>query len=281
MGSKEGITHISLAYLNPGDKVLVPSLGYPTYQSVTEMVEAEVIRYPLLPENGWEPDWSFFEKIDPKVKMLWINYPHMPTGVRGNREWLKRFVKIAQDNDLLLVHDNPYSFILNSYPISIFSIDGAKEVALELNSLSKTFNMAGWRVGWVSGRKELIEPVLRIKSNMDSGMFRPVQEAAIVALSLDDSWYQQLNNTYFSRKAAVQDMLDLLECTYDIEQSGLFIWAKTTQETGWELVDGLLDEFRIFITPGGIFGSQGDNYVRVSLCSPTSIFEKAIERLKA
>lgn len=279
LGSKEGITHISLAYLNPGDKVLVPELGYPTYQSVAEMVEAEAVRYPLLEEQGWEPDWTFFEQLDPKIRMIWINYPHMPTGTKGSLAWMERFVQVAREHKLLLVHDNPYSFILNDQPLSVFNVAGSSEVALELNSMSKTFNMAGWRVGWVCGSKEIIEPVLRIKSNMDSGMFKPVQMAAVKALSLDKEWYDRLNEIYTCRREKVFGFLDNIDCIYDKGQQGMFVWAKVKQGTGEELVDKLLHENYIFITPGIIFGSGGKDYVRVSLCSPEVLFSQAIDRL--
>jgi LL-diaminopimelate aminotransferase len=279
MGSKEGITHISLAYLNPGDKVLVPELAYPTYQAVTEMVEAEVIRYPLNEEKNWEPDWSFFETLDPGIRMIWINYPHMPTGAKGSLDWMEKFVQIARHHDVLLVHDNPYSFILNDHPLSIFNVEGSREVALELNSMSKTFNMAGWRVGWVCGNKELIEPVLRIKSNMDSGMYLPVQKATIQALSLDQTWYDQLNGAYGSRRKRVFDFLDRIDCSYDKTQQGMFVWAKVNAQSGATLVDELLYEHDIFITPGKIFGAAGENYVRVSLCSTEDVFRQAINRL--
>jgi LL-diaminopimelate aminotransferase len=279
MGSKEGITHISLAFLNRGDKVLVPELAYPTYKAVADMVEAEVVAYPLLEENNWEPDWSFFETLDPGIRMIWINYPHMPTGAKGSLDWMERFVQIARHHDLLLVHDNPYSFILNDHPLSIFNVEGSREVALELNSMSKTFNMAGWRVGWVCGKRELIEPVLRIKSNMDSGMFLPVQKAAIQALSLDQAWHDQLNGEYGSRRKMVFDFLDRIDCSYDKTQQGMFVWAKVNVQSGATLVDELLYEHAIFITPGKIFGAAGENYVRVSLCSTEDVFRQAINRL--
>lgn len=281
MGSKEGITHISLAYLNQGDRVLVPELGYPTYQSVTEMVEAEVIKFPLIAEKGWEPDWTFFDQLEGKPKILWINYPHMPTGARGTMEWLAKFVQIAKQHDLLLVHDNPYSFILNDRALSILNVEGAKEVAIELNSISKTFNMAGWRVGWACGRKELLQPVLTIKSNMDSGMYYGIQRAAITALSLGEDWFDELNEVYRKRRAKVFQLLDALNCTYDTNQQGMFVWAKVHQGSGELLVDELLENHHIFVSPGKIFGQAGESYVRVSLCSDEAMFDQAIKRVQS
>ena len=227
MGSKEGIAHISLAYLNKGDQVLIPELGYPTYTSVTKMVEAEPIYYPLVEQDDWCPDWKFFDQLDySKIKLLYLNYPHMPTGAKGSQEILEKFVEIAIKNKLLLIHDNPYSFILNDQPLSIFSVEGSKICALELNSLSKSFNMSGWRVGWLSGASENIKNVLRIKSNLDSGMYQPIQRAAIVALQQDERWFEQLNLTYRTRRNAVFRLLDKLNCTYRKAQSGLFVWAQ-------------------------------------------------------
>lgn len=280
MGSKEGITHISLAFLNSKDKVLVPELGYPTYQSVSEMVEAEVIRYPLQSDINWEPRWDFFDQLDNGVKAIWVNYPHMPTGTAGSIEWLAKFVEIARRNDILLIHDNPYSFILNDRPTSIFNVPGAREIAIELNSLSKTFNMAGWRVGWACGRRELIEPVLRIKSNMDSGMFLPIQRAAIAALSLGQDWYDQLNVIYKQRRKKAFEFLEKLHCSFDTTQQGMFVWARVYQGTGEELVNRLLSDQHIFITPGVIFGQIGQHYVRLSLCNSEEKFDQAIEKLK-
>lgn len=281
MGSKEGITHISMAYLDAGDRVLVPELAYPTYQAVAEMAEAVTDRYPLSESTRWEPDWSYFDRIDPQTKILWINYPHMPTGTGGTKEWLEKFVNISKEKDLLLVHDNPYSFVLNDQPRSIFSIAGAKEVAIELNSLSKTFNMAGWRVGWACGSKSLLEPVLRIKSNMDSGMYAGIQHAAIKALQLPDQWYVDLNKEYASRREKVFEWLDHLGCNYDTAQQGMFVWAQVSGRSGDTLVDELLYDHHIFITPGKVFGEAGKNYIRVSLCSPVVKFEEAIKRVKS
>lgn len=280
MGSKEGIAHISLAYLNKGDQVLIPELGYPTYTSVTKMVEAEPIYYPLIESDDWCPDWKFFDQLDySKIKLIYLNYPHMPTGARGSQKILAKFVDIAIKYKLLLIHDNPYSFILNDQPLSIFSVDGSKTCALELNSLSKSFNMSGWRVGWLSGASENIKNVLRIKSNLDSGMYQPIQRAAIVALQQDERWFEQLNHTYKIRRNCVFRLLDKLNCTYRKAQSGLFVWAQAPVMDIDALIDDLLVNKHIFITPGHIFGAKGRRYLRVSLCAPTEVFEQAILRL--
>ena len=280
MGSKEGIAHISLAYLNKGDQVLIPELGYPTYTSVTKMVEAEPIYYPLVEQDDWCPDWKFFDQLDySKIKLLYLNYPHMPTGAKGSQEILEKFVEIAIKHKLLLIHDNPYSFILNDQPLSIFSVEGSKTCALELNSLSKSFNMSGWRVGWLSGASENIKNVLRIKSNLDSGMYQPIQRAAITALQQDEKWFEQLNRTYMARRECVFRLLDKLNCTYQKAQSGLFVWAQVPVMDVDVLIDDLLANKHIFITPGHIFGAKGRRYLRVSLCAPIEVFEQAILRL--
>lgn len=281
IGSKEGITHISLAYLNSGDQVLIPSLGYPTYTSVTRMMEAVPVYYPLLEKDKWEPDWVFLEELDTsKVKLMWLNYTHMPTGVRGSIRLLERFVRFARERDILLGHDNPYSFLLNENPLSIFNIEGAIEVSIELNSLSKIYNMAGWRVGWMVGKKTLIDPALQIKSNMDSGMFKPIQEAAVQALSLDESWRVQLNEEYTKRKEIVIRILDALNCSYSKDQAGMFIWAKVSDGTGEQFSNRLLEEKQVFITPGFIFGDAGRDYIRVSLCTSQDKLEEVYNRVQ-
>lgn len=281
MGSKEAITHISLAFLNPGDQVLIPALGYPTYTSVTNMVEAEPVYFPLLEEQDWAPDWDFLEGLDTEnVKLMWINYPHMPTGEKGSAKLLDRLVRFTKDRGILLCHDNPYSFILNDQPRSIFSSPGAKDGCIELNSLSKTFNMAGWRVGWVVAQSEIIQSILKVKSNMDSGMFKPVQQAAIKALELPESWYASLNKTYEKRLSLAYRLLTSLNCHFQKNAAGMFVWAKTPRgQTGVSLSDEILEKHHIFITPGMIFGSAGMEYIRVSLCSPEQRFEEAINRL--
>ncbi|MEM9325128.1 MAG: aminotransferase class I/II-fold pyridoxal phosphate-dependent enzyme [Bacteroidota bacterium] len=283
MGSKEGITHISLAYLNAGDQVLIPELGYPTYTSVTRMAEAEPVYFPLDPTNHWAPDWEFLEGLDTqRIKLMWINYPHMPTGQRGNLDLLSRYVRYAADRDILLCHDNPYSFILNPSPLSIFQVSGASDVAMELNSLSKTFNMAGWRVGWLCGSADKVDAVLKVKSNMDSGMFKPIQVAAIKALSLGRDWYESLDRTYRDRRAQACTLLDLINCEYSEDQSGMFIWARVADgKTAESLSDELLHTCHVFVTPGFIFGPAGNDYVRISLCSPQETFEAAIGRINS
>ena len=281
MGSKEGILHISMAFLNEGDGVLIPNPGYPTYASVTKLVGAEPIFYNLTSENNWEPDFELLEQQDlSKVKLMWLNYPHMPTGAPASKELYEKFVAFAIKHQILLVNDNPYSFILNDNPISILEVEGAKEIALELNSLSKTFNMAGWRVGMVLGNSELIKTVLQVKSNMDSGMFFGIQQGAIAALSLSDDWYEKNNTIYAERRKIVWKMLDKLNCTYDKESMGMFVWAKLPEGISTDsCVDDLLYNKNIFITPGNIFGSNGEGFVRFSLCVNENQLTEALNRL--
>ena len=281
IGSKEGIMHISWSYLNPGDKVLIPALGYPTYTSVTKLAGGEPVYFPLKESEGWAPDWEFLENLDyTGIKLLWLNYPHMPTGTRGSVQTFERFVKLAHEKGFLICHDNPYSFILNDQPLSIFSVDGAKNVSIELNSLSKTFNMAGWRIGWVSGMKSYLEPILRVKSNIDSGMFKPLQLAAIEALNLDDSWLTELNEVYSRRKKLVYSLLEKLNCTYSQDQSGLFVWARVPEGDAESFSDHILKESKVFITPGFIFGDSGRAFIRISLCSSAEKLEEAIDRIR-
>ncbi len=280
LGSKEGITHISLAYLNPGDHVLIPELGYPTYTSVTKMVGATPVYYPLLEHQNWEPDWNFLDNFDySKAKIIWLNYPHMPTGQKGSLAILEKFVSLARAKGILLCHDNPYSFIQNNEPMSIFNVEGSREVALELNSFSKTFNMAGWRVGWLAGNESLLEPVIRIKSNMDSGMFKPVQLAAAKALSLGAEWYQKLDAIYSERRQLVNQLLEKLNCTIADNQAGMFVWAKVPEHDANHWCDHLLYKKGIFVTPGHIFGVAGSSYIRISLCMDKELIQKAIDRL--
>jgi LL-diaminopimelate aminotransferase len=280
IGSKEGITHISMAYLNPGDRVLIPALGYPTYTSVTKMVGAVPVYYPLLEDQNWEPDWAFLESQDySTIKILWLNYPHMPTGRKGSLDLMEKFVDLAKRKGVLLCHDNPYSFILNVERFSIFNVDGADEVALELNSLSKTFNMAGWRIGWLMGNESLLEPVIRVKSNMDSGMFKPMQLAAVKALSLGQNWYDGMNNIYGQRRERVHSFLQKLGCKVADNQAGLFVWAKVPEGNADMMCDMLLYQKDIFVTPGHIFGEAGSDFIRISLCLPAETIQKAIDRL--
>ncbi len=284
MGSKEGIMHIAMAYLEKGDRVLVPNPGYPAYRAVSQLAGAEVLSYDLLAENDWLPDLEALAGRDlERVKIMWVNYPHMPTGARGSAEFFARLVHFARQRRILLVNDNPYAFILNESPISILAVDGAREVALELNSLSKAHNMAGWRIGMLAGREDYLQDILRFKSNMDSGMFRPLQMAAVQALASGPEWYGRLNAVYRERRTTVCELLDLLGCTYDKGQVGMFVWAKVPARyrNGFELSDEVLYGAHVFITPGGIFGSNGDPYIRISLCSDGVLYEEAIHRVRA
>lgn len=282
MGSKEGIMHISMAFLNPGDEVLIPNPGYPTYESVTKLVGAVPVFYELNDTNNWFPDLKNLSQHDlSKVKLIWVNYPHMPTGATVTHQQWKQLIDFAQQHQILVVNDNPYSFILNDEPNSILQVDGAHEVALELNSLSKTFNISGMRVGMVMGAAANIEAVLQVKSQMDSGMFLGIQHAAIAALQLEKSWFVNLNKIYKERRLLVWKLLDKLHCTYDKNTAGLFVWAKIPEGKDSEyFTDALLYQSGIFITPGKVFGSAGNNYIRVSLCASESDLNEVINRLK-
>jgi aspartate/methionine/tyrosine aminotransferase len=282
MGSKEGIMHISMAYLNEGDEVLIPNPGYPTYQSVTKLVGATSIFYELDADTNWLPDLKALSKQDlSKVKIMWVNYPHMPTGAQPSKFLFEELVAFGKKHHILIVNDNPYSFVLNDDPKSILRVKGAKEVCLELNSLSKTFNMAGWRVGMVVGDSEHINNILKVKSNMDSGMFYGIQKGAIEALKCTNMWFSTLNNVYKQRRNLVWQMADALGCTYDKEATGLFVWAKLPAHLkSEEFIDEVLKKNHIFITPGTIFGSKGEGYIRFSLCATTEVLEEAITRLK-
>lgn len=283
IGSKEGIVHISMSYLEAGDEVLVPNPGYPTYRSAAQLTGATIREYLLQPDKGWQPDLDALASSDlSKVKLMWLNYPNMPTGANSDLGFFQDLVAFAKTHRMLLVNDNPYTFVLNEQQHSLLSVPGAMDVALELNSLSKAHNMAGWRVGMLAGRKMYLDTVLRFKSNMDSGMYKPVQQAAIRALHLPSSWYQDLNAVYRSRRGKVFELLDNLHCTYDKNQVGLFVWARIpdTYANGYALADKVLEEAHVFITPGGIFGSQGDGYIRVSLCADHELFDEANRRVK-
>jgi aspartate/methionine/tyrosine aminotransferase len=282
MGSKEGIMHISLAFLNEGDEVLIPDPGYPTYSSVTNLVGAKSVFYDLKEQNNWMPDLEALESRDlSKVKLMWINYPHMPTGTGGNLELFKRLVAFAKRHQIVLVNDNPYSFVLNDNPISIFQIEGAKEVALELNSLSKTFNMSGWRIGMVSGKQEFIDVILKIKSNMDSGMFYGIQKGAIEALKLGSEWFDSQNKIYKRRRKLIFQLAEKLGCTFNKEAVGMFVWAKLPfgNRSSETFIDTFLIEKNIFLTPGTIFGKNGEGYIRFSLCIWEEKIQEAIDRL--
>lgn len=282
MGSKEGILHISLAFLNPGDHVLLPDPGYPTYASVTNLVEAIPMSYALKEENNWRPDFDELEKMDlDRVKLMWVNYPHMPTGSNGSKELFGDLIEFGRRHDILIVNDNPYSFILNDHPMSILSVPGAKDVAIELNSLSKTFNMAGWRVGMVVGNQEYLKAVLQVKSNMDSGMFYGIQLGAAKAMRLPSSWFEKTNQIYDNRRRAVWRICDQLGLKYKKNTSGMFVWARIpSHREAEEFCDQILYDHDVFVTPGTVFGKQGAGYVRFSLCVPEDQIEEVRDRLK-
>lgn len=282
MGSKEGIMHLSMTFLNPGDEVLIPNPGYPTYASVTNLLGAKVVYYSLDLSKKGRPDLeSLGQKDLSKVKLMWINYPHMPTGAKGSEGILKELVAFAKKHDIVLLSDNPYSHILTDQPLSILSIPGAEEVAMELNSLSKTFNMPGWRIGMLAGREDWLQKVLKVKSNMDSGMFLGLQKGAIAALGLGKTWFEDLDELYKNRRKLVWKLADKLGLKYAQDSSGLFVWCEVPEgKTAEEIVDDLLYEKNIFITPGSIFGSEGEKFVRISLCMPEFKILGAINRIK-
>ena len=284
IGSKEGIMHICMTYLDEGDVVLIPNPGYPTYRAAAKIAGANVVEYELKEENNWFPDFMALGKMDlTTAKLMFVNYPQMPTGKLPTKDLFTQLIAFARKHNILIVHDNPYSFILNDEPMSLLSVEGAKDVAVELNSLSKSHNMAGWRVGMLVGGKERIDEVLRFKSNMDSGMFLPLQLAAAKALGLGQEWHDEVNNVYKRRREKVFDLLTLLNCSFDKKQAGLFIWASIppTFPDGYALSDKVLQGANVFITPGGIFGSAGDKYVRVSLCATEEKINVAIQRIMA
>ena len=283
MGSKEGIMHISLTFLNPGDEVLIPNPGYPTYSSVTKLVEAKPIFYDLNKENNWFPNLLDLEKKDlSRVKIMWINYPHMPTGSSATINQFKDLINFSKKHKILLINDNPYSFILNNEFISLLSIKNAKENCMELNSLSKAFNLSGWRVGMLLGSKENISRILKVKSNMDSGMFYGIQKGAIQALNLDNKWFDSLNVIYSKRRVLMWELASILKCEVDKSSKGLFVWAKLPVgiNSSEEFINNILTEKNIFIAPGTIFGSNGEGYIRFSLCIDEEKIKEAIKRFK-
>ncbi len=284
IGSKEGIMHICMTFLNEGDEVLIPNPGYPTYRSVAAIAGAACIDYALSEKSGWLPDFNALGSMDlKKVKLMFVNYPHMPTGQLPTKQVFIDFVAFARKHQILIVHDNPYSFILNDSPMSMLSVEGAKDVVIELNSLSKSHNMAGWRVGMLVGRSELISQIMRFKSNMDSGMFLPVQLAAAKALELGSSWFHDLNEIYKARRLKMFDLLQTLNCTFDTEQAGMFVWAKISSENqnSYEFSDEILEKSNVFLTPGSIFGSEGEQYIRASLCTKEDRIVGAHGRISA
>tara|TARA_Y100000389_G_C17439836_1_gene507867 strand:+ start:393 stop:1547 length:1155 start_codon:yes stop_codon:yes gene_type:complete len=284
MGSKEGIMHISMAFLNKGDQVLIPNPGYPTYSSVTQLLEAEPVFYNLKEKNNWQPDFEFLEQLDlSSVKLMWLNYPNMPTGAQVDVHTFSRLTSWAKKNDILLINDNPYSFILNDSPKSILSQPNAMDVALELNSLSKAYNLAGWRVGMLCGNSGHINSVLKVKSNMDSGMFYGVQKGAIAALQLNSNWFDELNSVYAKRREAMIELATLMNTTFDPKSVGMFLWAKLNDSSlnSESFIDDVLRKYNIFIAPGTIFGTQGEGYIRFSLCVKLEDIKTAINRLKS
>ena len=284
IGSKEGILHITLAFVNPGEQVLVPNPGYPTYTSLSTLLGAEVIPYDLTEENGWLPDFDALEQLDlSKVKLMWTNYPHMPTGTNATLELYQKLVDFGKKHHIIIVNDNPYSFILNKKPLSILQIEGAKECCIELNSMSKSHNMPGWRIGMVASNATFIEWILKVKSNIDSGMFRPMQLAAATALHNDESWHEEMNfNLYEKRRHLAEQILETLQCTYNKSQVGLFVWGRIPDHYKQveDLTEAVLHKARVFITPGFIFGSNGARYIRISLCCDEQKLAEALDRIK-
>ncbi len=282
MGSKEGIMHICMSFLNEGDQVLIPNPGYPTYKAAVTIAGGVCLNYDLTKEKNWFPDFALLQKLDlQKVKLMFVNYPHMPTGQLATVNMFTKLVAFAKQNNIILIHDNPYSFILNDEPMSLLSVEGAKDCVLELNSISKSHNMAGWRIGMLCGAKHFIDEVMRFKSNMDSGMFLPLQLAAAKALELGEDWHSEINKVYKSRREKAFELLDLLQCNYSKDQAGMFVWAEipASYKNGYALSDKVLYNYNVFITPGGIFGTAGDQYVRVSLCSTEEKIKEAIKRI--
>lgn len=283
IGSKEGILHISLAFLNPGDGVLVPNPGYPTYCAVGKLAEANVIAYDLCETNGWQPDFETLEKLDlSNVKLMWVNYPNMPTGTNASIELFQKLVDFGKRHDIIIVNDNPYSFILNDTPLSILSIEGAKDICIEMNSMSKAHNMPGWRIGMLAANAQFVEWILRVKSNIDSGMFRPLQTAAVTALNSPKEWYDDMNRIYRKRRIIAEKIANALKCTFDKNQVGMFLWAKIPDNItdSGALADKVLYDARVFITPGFIFGNNGKRYVRISLCATEEKLNEALQRIQ-
>ena len=283
IGSKEGILHITLAFVNPGESVLVPNPGYPTYTSASKICGANVIPYDLDENNGWQPDFEALEKMDLSgVKLMWTNYPNMPTGANASLELFEKLINFGKKHHIVICNDNPYSFILNDKKLSILSIDGAKDICIELNSMSKSHNMAGWRMAMLASNSEFIQWILKVKSNVDSGMFRPMMSAAAKALETPETWHNDMNKTYSKRRELAFKIMDRLECRYDKNQVGMFVWGKIPEH--WNdagaLADKVLYENNVFITPGFIFGDKGKRYVRISLCCPENLLEEAIDRIK-
>lgn len=283
IGSKEGILHISLTFLNPGDGVLVPDPGYPTYTSVSRLVGAEIYTYDLKEENDWLPDFEALEKLPlDRIKLMWVNYPHMPTGKQADMNTFKKIVDFGKKHGIVIAHDNPYSFILNKEPMSILQVPGAIDITIEMNSLSKSHNMAGWRVAMAASNPTFISWILKVKSNIDSGQFKPVMLAAAQALNLEDAWYEQLYDMYSKRRKIAEEILNVLGCFFDPNQRGLFLWGRVPDnvESGQWLADELFYKAKVFVTPGFIFGKNGDRYIRISLCATPEKLSESLRRIK-
>lgn len=283
IGSKEGILHISLAFLNPGDGVLVPNPGYPTYSSVSKLVQTNLIPYELKEELGWQPDFDELEKMDlSNVKLMWTNYPNMPTGANASVELYQKLVDFGRKHGIIICNDNPYSFILNEHPLSILSIPGAKDICIELNSMSKAHNMPGWRMAMLASNKQFVQWILKVKSNIDSGQFKPMQHAAVEALAAPKAWYDKMNETYRSRRALAGEIMYTLGCSYDENQVGMFLWGRIPDiySGSEELADKVLYEVNVFLTPGFIFGSQGNRFIRISLCCNNQMLQEALTRIQ-
>ncbi len=284
IGSKEGILHVTLAFVNPGEEVLVPNPGYPTYTSLSKILGAKVVNYDLMEENGWQPDFNQLENMDlSRVRLMWTNYPNMPTGGNARMETYRKLVDFARRHNIVVVNDNPYSFILNKQPMSLLQVEGAKDCCIEFNSMSKSHNMPGWRVGMCIANSTFISWILKIKSNIDSGTFRGIQLAAAEALANDDEWHHEANiETYARRRQYAEQIMDILGCTYDKNQVGMFLWGKIPEKyaDSEELTELVLHKARVFITPGFIFGSKGQRYIRISLCANESVFAAALQRVR-
>ena len=283
IGSKEGILHVTLAFVNPGEQVLVPNPGYPTYTSLSRLLGAEVVNYDLTEEKGWMPDFDALERMDlSRVKLMWTNYPNMPTGANATPELYERLVDFARRKGIVIVNDNPYSFILNDHPLSIFSVEGAKECCIEFNSMSKSHNMPGWRIGMIAANPTFIGWILKVKSNIDSGMYRALQLAAVKALDAEADWYESNNANYAARRKTAGEIMDALGCTYDKNQVGMFLWGRIPEQCAdvEELTERVLHEARVFIVPGFIFGSNGSRYIRISLCAKNEQLTEALNRIK-
>lgn len=283
IGSKEGILHISLAFLNPGDGVLVPNPGYPTYSSVSKLVQANLIPYELKEELGWQPDFEELEKMDlSNVKLMWTNYPNMPTGANASVDLYRKLVDFGRKHHIIICNDNPYSFILNEHPLSILSVEGAKDICIEMNSMSKAHNMPGWRMAMLASNAQFVQWILKVKSNIDSGQFKPMQYAAVEALAAPKAWYDRMNEVYRSRRALAGEIMRTLGCTYDEKQVGMFLWGRIPESYSGseELADKVLYGANVFLTPGFIFGSQGERFIRISLCCNQDMLAEALRRIK-